>query len=312
MKIRFLLASSVVISIAFAQEAGTKPSPQGSQAQGQVVHSGESVMVFRAQTAGGPDHAGGDVMFFGAETAGFPKLVKGAPYSAQTVSEHTQTLADGNTIDRKQTGAVYRDSEGRTRREQSLGPLGPIQAGATPIQLVFINDPVAGVSYVLNVRKKTAQKVPLPGMPGGPQAGAVAGPNVSISTGSGGAMVAAGGAEGPVVYSMAKEQPVHESLGTKMIEGVQAEGTRITATIPAGQIGNERPIETVTETWYSPQLQATVLSTTTDPLIGRTVYQLTNISLGEPDPSLFEVPPDYTLTEGPAKRELLWVTKPAK
>ena len=229
--------------------------------------------------------------FVSAGMAGSPKLVKGAPYSAQTVTEHTQTLADGNTIKRKESGAVYRDSEGRTRREQTLGPIGPIPAGASPMQLVFINDPVSGVNYVLHADTKTADKLPPPGAP----------PHIPGGFAT----------PGTFIYKTTGQEPQSESLGTKVVEGVSAEGTRVTFTIPAGEIGNERPIETVTERWYSPQLQATVLTTTNDPRMGQTAYRLTNISLDEPAHSLFEVPADYQVVEGPPKGNVMYVAKPA-
>ncbi len=257
---------------------------------------------------------GGNVTFFNAEAVGPSKVVKGAPYSAQTVTEHTQTLADGNVISQTNTGMVYRDSEGRTRREQSLGPIGPVPEGPNPTQLIFINDPVAAVSYVLDPSKKTAQKLPL--APGG--VATSMGGQVSDGPSSAGAVVIASGAEQHVSIGIrtaghSSQPPQQESLGSKAIEGVQAEGTRTTLTIPAGQIGNQRPIETVSERWYSPQLQVTVLNTTNDPMLGQTSYRLTNVSLAEPAPSLFEIPADYTLSEGPSIRNLmLYAPKPAK
>jgi hypothetical protein len=84
-----------------------------------------------------------------------------------------------------------------------------------------------------------------------------------------------------------------------MIEGVEAQGTRTTTTIPAGQIGNELPIEIVSESWMSQQLQTLVLSKHNDPRMGETTYRLTNIQLIEPLPMLFEVPADYTIQQGP-------------
>ena len=93
-----------------------------------------------------------------------------------------------------------------------------------------------------------------------------------------------------------------ESLGTQMIEGVAAEGTRTTMTIPAGAMGNERPIDMVTETWYSNQLHTTVMTKTTDPRAGETVYSLKNVKLAEPPATLFQVPSDYKV-EGPQMRE---------
>jgi hypothetical protein len=91
-----------------------------------------------------------------------------------------------------------------------------------------------------------------------------------------------------------------ESLGKQMVEGVEAEGTRTTTTIPAGEIGNEQPINIVWEKWYSPELQTVVMSKHSDPLVGETTYRLTNINRGEPAHSLFEVPGDYTIKEMPA------------
>ena len=89
-----------------------------------------------------------------------------------------------------------------------------------------------------------------------------------------------------------------ESLGTQTIEGALAEGTRSTLTIPAGEIGNTLPIEVVDETWYSSELQLVVMSKHRDPRSGETTYRLTNLNRSEPDRSLFEVPADYTVSEG--------------
>jgi hypothetical protein len=77
---------------------------------------------------------------------------------------------------------------------------------------------------------------------------------------------------------------------------------RTTITIPAGQEGNERPIETVVDSWYSPDLQMAILSTRSDPRTGETVTRYTNIVRGEPAHSLFEVPADYKITPGRGAR----------
>jgi len=98
---------------------------------------------------------------------------------------------------------------------------------------------------------------------------------------------------------MTNRTPKKESLGEQTIEGLKAEGTRWTTTIPAGEIGNERPIEIVNEVWYSPELQVELMRRFSDPRSGETVYKLININRSEPDKSLFEVPSDYTLKEGP-------------
>ncbi len=90
-------------------------------------------------------------------------LVKNSPYSAQAVTETTQTLSDGNRISRKTTASLARDSEGRTRREETMG-MGPVINGE-PVQNIFINDPVAGTSVVLDPRNKVARSMPQMKMP---------------------------------------------------------------------------------------------------------------------------------------------------
>ena len=89
-----------------------------------------------------------------------------------------------------------------------------------------------------------------------------------------------------------------ESLGTQTMEGIAVQGERLTSTIEAGAIGNDRPISTVTERWYSPDLQAYVLTKRTDPRNGDETTKLTNVHRGEPSPVLFELPPGYTVTGG--------------
>ena len=100
-------------------------------------------------------------------------------------------------------------------------------------------------------------------------------------------------------YSHAPTEAKKESLGKQTIEGVEAEGTRTTVTIPADEIGNELPIQIVTERWYSPELQTVVMTRHRDPRFGETTYRLTNINRSEPARTLFEVPPDYTIKEAP-------------
>jgi hypothetical protein len=112
-------------------------------------------------------------------------------------------------------------------------------------------------------------------------------------------------------FQKAVAPPNTETLGKQTIDGVQAEGTRSTITIPAGEIGNEREIKIVNERWYSPELQTVILSKHSDPRMGETVYRLTNINRSDPHPSLFQVPSDYTLdnSEGPMIRMMRKVEK---
>jgi hypothetical protein len=119
-----------------------------------------------------------------------------------------------------------------------------------------------------------------------------ASPSITLSTQSGGA----GGYQ--VITREGRSDNVNkEDLGTQTIEGVPASGTRITITIPAGQIGNEAPIAIVDERWFSKDLQAFVMTRHNDPRSGETVYRLTNINRSEPNHSLFVVPADYEVSE---------------
>ena len=101
-------------------------------------------------------------------------------------------------------------------------------------------------------------------------------------------------------YRMTEKDAKTESLGKQTMEGIPVEGTRTTMTIPAGEMGNELPIQVVTEKWYSPDLQTNVMSRHSDPRFGETVYQLTHISRSEQDRSLFDVPQGYKIEKGPS------------
>src|SRR5262245_33000712 len=264
------------------------------------------------------------------------KVVKNAPYSAEAVTEMTQRLADGNRIVNKSTATMYRDSEGRTRREEKLGAVGPWASNAEPMQTIFINDPVANTHMVLDTRNKVVRKMPSPqirmmGEPGSHGAIAVAGGMVGATAGvaldemkaniARRVTVTHGSAGPDVVYEATttqipvikklKEGSQSESLGSQMIEGVRADGTRTTITIPAGAMGNEQPILIVSERWYSPELQTVVMTKRNDPRMGETVYRLSNISRTEPSRALFEAPSDYTVedTNSLIERKMKWAAE---
>jgi hypothetical protein len=280
---------------------------------------------------------GDNVMFMATEMSFSGKLVKGAPYSAQAVTESVQALTDGNRIVRKNTAQVYRDAEGRTRREQTLGYIGPyIPAAGDAPQTVFINDPVSGVNYILDPSARTARKLPRMEMRFKTEGGAAQGGTVTFERHAappgavekiaiernynvrvrvpgpdaphapaappppGVTVTAPPIGDGPQVeffrYSSKADRKT-EKLEARSFDGVQAEGSRTTTTLPAGEIGNEQPIQIVDERWYSPELQVVVMTRHSDPRYGETTYRLTNISRAEPAAALFQVPSDYTVKE---------------
>jgi hypothetical protein len=105
------------------------------------------------------------------------------------------------------------------------------------------------------------------------------------------------------VESAAVGTTVREDLGRQNVEGVAASGSRSTTTIPAGAIGNEHPINVVSEQWFSPDLQVLVMTKHSDPRQGETTYRLSNIVRAEPERSLFTVPPDYTFRESRIRQQ---------
>jgi hypothetical protein len=254
----------------------------------------------------------------------FEKATKGAPYSAETLVESSQTLADGNRINTKTTGRVYRDSEGRTRRETDR------PNGADVISIV---DPVAGVSYSLDPVNKIAwktvmntsgsvmfkidqlklemqkaeeerkveerRKIEAEGPAGG---GAPAGAG---GRGRGSAVAPARVEPGGAVIMRNTGEAFKMTEGPlehKTIEGLAVEGHRSATVIPAGQIGNEQPIKITSEEWISTDLKVLVLTHHSDPRMGDSSYRLINVIRAEPDRSLFIVPADYTVQDSGIRR----------
>jgi hypothetical protein len=268
--------------------------------------------------------------------------VKGAPYSGEEVTENNQMLADGTRIHRENKTSVYRDSEGRTRRESPDN--------------ITITDPVANVTYLLDPKSMTGQKL---SMAGGnflfyrTESSSSTGPGPATATFS-----MTSSAEGParivvngtplddklVAEAMAKakasggtqtltyerhevttavsggsgtgigmgtatgnmagapsrvtmKKSAGEPLGKQMMEGVNAEGVREVSTIAAGAIGNDRPIQLSSESWYSADLQMNVMTRRSDPRTGDEIFRLTNISRSEPAAYLFQPPTGYQITE---------------
>lgn len=319
------------------------------------------------------------------------RVVKGAPYSAEVVTESNQALADGNVISRKTSGAIYRDSQGRTRQETP---------GDGKAKSIFINDPVAGKQFVLTPNSRRAIETSISAKPlngardkrllrfGGTEVRIedgrtfvdgkevsderteldAGGKHVRVEKGrvfvDGKEVVAGEGnsrvvvktihgdespdglnreevrvqviraADGALTLNMPPHPPqpplapgaiavppmpplppmpglqtmrfenlgklgkgTTSSLGTRDFDGVKAEGKSTVWTIAAGEIGNRNPINVTSETWYSPELQATVYSRYNDPRTGESLYRLAGIKRGEPAPDLFTVPEDYKVRE---------------
>ena len=206
---------------------------------------------------------GADILF--SEPLDIAAAVTGQPYAADTLTVTTQVLADGNRIERRASGSVARDSAGNIRRVQSLSGLG----SAADTRIVTIVSPAERVQYRLDDARSVAYRLRLP-------PAAVAPPQRKLSAGL-----------------AVKTEPI----GSRVIDGLTADGTRTTITLPAGNVGNERPIEIVTERWYSEELQLVLQTRRVDPRVGETVYRVINLTREEPPKHLFEVPADYLIED---------------
>jgi TonB family protein len=318
------------------------------------------------------------------------RLVTGAPFSADVVSETVQTLQDGTRIVQRFEGRIYRDSQGRTRSDRTY------QMGGTSEQKQIINiyDPVDGASYIIDSETRTARKSFYPKLAPPKPALTLVSPGASADAKGSGKVNApdvtpgeaikkiqppyppiakAANASGPVYVEIlvsetgevieahavsghpllrdpaveaargwvfkptvvsgravktrgilsfnfaltddlpsptgltkiiVKPTTKTESLGKQMVEGIECERERAVTTMPAGTIGNDRPIETVNETWYSPELQIMILSKRGDPRFGESTYSVTNITRSEPYAELFQPPSDYKLIDTDAKKQV--------
>ncbi len=229
-------------------------------------------------------------------------VVTGSPMSAKEVNKTVQTLSDGTELENTHSTLFYRDSQGRTRTEPQ-----------EPNAAIVIQDPVAGVRIILNPSNKTATRMQMATSSlrvGTPMATTAAGSADSVLVQAKldaetaavqdklKAEAAAAGGNVVSARSSVNRKANSEDLGFEMKNGVMAQGTRSTVTIPQGQIGNNREIHVVNERWFSKDLQMVVKSINTDPRFGVTTLELTNLSQNAPDPTLFQVPTGYTIIEG--------------
>lgn len=175
--------------------------------------------------------------------------VLGKPLSASEVRRTEQVLSDGSNIANSETEHFYRDAMGRMRTETSTGAV--------------IFDPAAGFTYDLTYRNKTYTKSP-------------AGPNSLVTIAAAAHYSSTSSHSGQGSQKPAKGT-ITEDLTPQFLNGVYAKGARVTMTIPAGTIGNDRDLKVVNERWYSDDLKLLLKSSNSDPRFGVTTYELTDI-----------------------------------
>ncbi len=241
----------------------------------------------------------GAIAFVGAqegvpdETVGSPlarPAVLNAPFSATATTTVKQTLADGTRVDHTSSAHYYRDSAGRVRIEQTIRAAGDQRASAGRTFVILASEPTRGGVYAVEPLTRT------------------------FHTSSRGIAALLFNGRSTFAFPVAPNQfllfrpqdwrtdnfahPVtyttrEEALGTRSIAGVQSVGTRVTLTIPVGEIGNTQSIDIIGDLWESPELKVLLYSRYSNRETGLFEYRLTNISRSNPAPELFSLPQDY-------------------
>ena len=284
----------------------------------------------------------------------------GKPLSAEFLTVHHQSFTDGNHISRSTTSMIYRDAEGRIRRESQLSVPG-LPASDASATFITIVDHRLGYGWVLNPQEMVAHRYDLndsgpsyvahvsaQGSGGGfgspdskpsSDSAAVAAENPhwrahvfaphhshpwpdAAASPAGGAKPDAG--SGPFASSfqledtgfasapnmridqpfLAAPNPVRtENLGEQMLLGYRVHGTRVITTVPSGEIGNDRPIDIVSEQWFSPDLELVMRSVHRDPWGGEFTTTVNRLKRGDQPAWLFEVPSAYKVIDSDTERE---------
>ncbi len=292
LKLRTILVHfSFLLFVVFIHAQGTVET-FFQAGQGSGVGSGSGNGTVRVETMTG---------MVGSIMGSLPNESPGQPFSADTVDETDKFLADGNHIHRETHGKVFRDSQGRTRTETEIERFIP---GSDPLLHITIIDPVEGRFIVLDPQNKTAMvnffekhwanPEPVTSKP-------AAKPGLSTSATAShapGLSAVAGQTQGG--QSNMNKRSVEE-LGTMAIEGFTATGVRFHNTTAAGAMGNDKPMTSTNERWYSSDLKMALLTISESPESGKHVRKLLNIHTGDPDPLLFQAPADFTVMETPQK-----------
>lgn len=283
--------SLLLVNTAYSQSGRPTPqgNPTGSRSSTMQVELPTPVAETPVPLVGGGGGAQMQPLSFFTPDSNFDEaLVKGAPFSAESNTEHVQLLGDGNRVVRKSSAKLYRDAVGRTRREHALTRGRVAAPDGQPVRLIVISDPIGQMSYIVETHNNIAHKRQLPPPRIREAMQRARGDNSGFGVLMPTSAVRRREAQGDSAPAPPKR--VREKLGSQVVEGVAAEGTRTTLTIPAGEFDNELPMVISHEEWYAPELQMIVLMKHNDPRFGETTFRLTNILRGEPSPEMFQVP----------------------
>ena len=213
-----------------------------------------------------------------------PLVVRDAPYFADIISTYDRTTPSGESLHREMRSKIYRDTQGRTRREtEQISP-----TTGQKLVLVLINDPVSNTVTSLDPRTMTAHIL---------DGSIITPPKQAVRSGP-------ESPTGPPVASSVAVEPAAstaeakaEELGTQVIEGLTVKGTKITTPLASAAGGNKQPRTLVTSTWVSEELHIEVLTEIDDVPENHRTIRLVNIVRTEPEAGLFEIPSGYAVVD---------------
>jgi hypothetical protein len=197
--------------------------------------------------------------------------IPGKPFSGKDCIEWTRTLEDGTTVDLHLEAVVARDSQGRIYRERhNFVPAN--SPDKSPLYEIHLYDPVTRTQLLCSGR---AYRCVLSDYT----------PRTFFDTTPEG------------TYANGTRTLKRVRLGSDVIDGIYVLGTRETVTINPETMGNDRPLVSTREYWYSDELQTNLAVTRIEPGQGKQVIRITGLTRSEPDPHLWDVPIGFTVRD---------------
>ena len=206
------------------------------------------------------------------------------PYSATVLTTHELKLADGNAIHGSVTTHQARDSAGRTRSEVTSGCVTGPDGKLEPLVRVSVYDPATRTTLSWAVNDPNVKVVSVMHQP---EPALVAPPTPAARQQQ----------MAQARQQRQQNQFRNENMGSRNIAGVTTDGTRTTHTVPAGEIGNDQPMEIVDEIWIAKDLGLAMLAVNDSPTNGRTTTEVMELNQAEPDAALFAAPAGYKVVE---------------
>jgi hypothetical protein len=201
--------------------------------------------------------------------------ITGAPFSLTLSTEWSRSLAGSGTITLANQRPIMRDGKGRIYQERwFLVPKGG--SVKSELEIIQIMDPIQRTWYNCAVRSKVCELLNFR-----MRSDMVYKPSIGVS--------------GPLPDGKGYRQ--HEELGASNLSGEDVVGYRDTLTLNPGVMGNDQPLVSTRESWYSAHLAINLVSKVDSPTSGKQIFAVTSLTTSEPDPKFFEIPEGYKIID---------------